>query len=76
MTINTLRRLFQYIRLPLGVASAQAIFQRHIGMFLQGIKGVRIYLDDVLIAGSTREEHLHRLAEVFKHLQNAGMRLN
>ena len=30
----------------------------------------------MLIAGSTHEEQLHRLTEVLKRLQNAGMRLN
>ncbi len=76
VTINTHRGLFQYNRLPFGVASAPAIFQRHIEMLLQDIEGVSIYLDDVLIAGSTHEEQLHRLTEVLKRLQNAGMRLN
>ena len=42
VTINTHRGLFQYNRLPFGVASAPAIFQRHIEMLLQDIEGVSI----------------------------------
>ena len=76
LTINTHRGLFQYNRRPFGVASAPAIFQRHMEVLLQGLDGVSIYLDDILVAGHTLYEHLNRLAEVLQHLENSGMRLN
>ena len=38
--------------------------------------GVSIYLDDVLVAGCTLDEHRNRLAEVLQRLENSGMRLN
>ena len=76
VTINTHKGLFRYNRLPIGVASAPAIFQRHIEMLLQGVDGVSVYIDDILLAGSTLEEHLCTLEEVLKRLQDAGLRLN
>lgn len=76
LTINTHRGLFQYNRLPFGVASAPAIFQRHMEVLLQGLDGVSVYLDDILVAGRTFDEHLHRLSEVLERLQKAGMHLN
>ena len=76
VTINTHRGLFQYNRLPFGVASAPAIFQRHMEVLLQGLDGVSVYLDDILVAGRTLDEHLSRLAEVLKRLEDSGMRLN
>ena len=76
VTINTHRGLFQYNRLPFGVASAPAIFQHHMEVILQGLDGVSIYLDDILVAGRTFDEHLSRLAEDLKRLENSGMRLN
>jgi len=45
-------------------------------VLLQGLDGVSIYLDDILVAGRTLDEHLSRLAEVLKRLENSGMRLN
>ena len=42
---------------------------------LQGIPGVFIYINDILITGRTNEEHLKHLAEVLLRLKEAGMRL-
>lgn len=51
LTINTQRGLFTYQRLPFGVMSAPAIFQRIMEGLVQGIPKVAIYLDDILITG-------------------------
>ena len=75
VTINTHRGLFRYKRLPFGVASAPSIFQRVMESLLQGIPGVCVYIDDILITGSTETEHLHNLSQVLSRLQSAGMRL-
>ena len=58
VTINTHKGLFRYNRLPFGVASAPAIFQRYMDSLLQGCKGVTAYLDDILVAGPTVAGHL------------------
>ena len=49
MTINTHMGLYQYNRLPFGVSSAPAIFQRTIENILKGIPRVCVYLDDILV---------------------------
>ena len=74
VVINTHKGLFRYTRLPFGIASAPGIFQRVIESVLQGIEGVIVYLDDILITGSTEEEHLHTLEEVLSRLEQAGLR--
>ena len=70
--INTHRGLYRYNRLPFGVSSAPAIFQRIMEGILQGIPNVAVYIDDILVTGKTDEEHLesghtgqspHRLQE-------------
>ena len=42
---------------------------------LQGIPGVCIYIDDILITGHTEEEHLEHLTEVLTRLSKAGLTL-
>ena len=73
--INTHKGLFKYNRLPFGVSSAPSIFQRIMETLLQGIPGVCVYIDDILITGRTVKEHLEHLEEVLKRMKEAGMRL-
>ena len=41
---------------------------------LQGIPKVVVYLDDILVARDSKEEHLSLLGEVLDHLERAGLR--
>ena len=75
MVINTQRGLFRYNRLPFGVSSAPGIFQRAMESLLQGIPNIAIYLDDILISGTSEEEHLKTLEIVLGRLQDAGLKL-
>lgn len=43
---------------------------------LQGIPGVSVYLDDILVMGKTESEHMCNLERVLSKLQEAGLRLN
>ena len=53
--------LFRYTRLAFGVSSAPGIFQRVMESLMQGLPGVTVYIDDILVAGATEEEHLKML---------------
>lgn len=75
LTVNTHKGLFTYNRLPFGVSSAPAIFQRTMEGLLQDIPGVVVYLDDILVTGVTQESHLKTLDEVLVRLKEAGLRL-
>ena len=74
-TINTHRGLYQLTRLPFGIASAPALFQKVMDTILQGATGVMCYIDDILVTGATEEEHLRNLEEVFRRLQAHGIRM-
>ena len=65
LVINTQRGLYEYTRLPFGVASAPLIFQKTMDTILQGMDGVICYLDDIFISGKTKEEHLDNLRRVY-----------
>ena len=75
VVINTQRGLFRYNRLPFGVSSAPGIFQRVMESILCGIPGVVVYIDDILVTGSTNAEHLAALEEALRRLEEAGLRL-
>ena len=74
-TITTHLGLFQYTRLPFGIASAPAIFQQQMEEILQGIPKTVCYLDDILITGQDDKEHLTTLQKVFERLHQWGLRL-
>lgn len=64
--------------MPFGLHSAPATFQR----LLDTILGpdlephVFVYLDDIIVISKTFHEHLELLAETFRRLRNAKLRLN
>ena len=75
VTINTHRGLYRYTRLPFGTASAPAIFQKTMDSILQGMEGVACFLDDILVTGSSEEEHLKNLESVLQSLMKHGVHL-
>ena len=75
VTISTHKGLFRYNRLPFGVAAAPAIFQRTMEGILQDIPHVQVCIDDILVADSSREEHIKTLAKVLSRLQQVGANL-
>ena len=73
VTINTHEGLFQFTRLPFGVASALVVFQCTMDAVLQGIPQVICYIDNILVTGKTKAEHLSNLEEVLKRLWEHGV---
>ncbi|CAF1510509.1 unnamed protein product [Adineta ricciae] len=76
LVINTPLGLFRYNRLPFGIASAPAIFQRVIDQVIAGIPNTVAYLDDILITGRTEDEHLRTLDMVLSKLAEFGFTCN
>ena len=76
VTINTHKGLFRYTRLSYGISVAPSIFQRALECVLADIPRVCIFLDDILVTGKTREEHVANLRWVLRRLDEAGLKLN
>jgi hypothetical protein len=72
VTINTHKGLYR----PFSVASAPALFQQIMEQLLQGIPGVGVYIDDILITGNSGREHLATLGRVLEILEQHGLRVN
>ena len=75
VVINTHKGLFQYTRLPFGIFSDPAIFQRVMEGLLQGMPHVSVYLNDILITGKNDVEHLAMLEAVLSRFEDAGLHL-
>ena len=43
---------------------------------LAGLPGVSVYIDDIIITGTTQEELLHHLTSVLDRIQQNGLRLS
>ena len=60
-TFQTPYGRYRYLRMPFGICVAQELFQKKMDKIFEGLSGVHIIVDDILVAGSTVEEHDDRL---------------
>ena len=69
--------LFEYTRMPFGLCNAPATFQRVMHLVLRGMlwKQVLVYLDDVVILGSSFEEAWVNLENTLKRFQEHNLKL-
>ncbi|XP_062584093.1 uncharacterized protein K02A2.6-like [Saccostrea cucullata] len=63
-------------RVPFGITSAPEIFQRRMSEILADITGADAIMDDIIIYGSTVEEHDERLDRVLDRIKEVGLKLN
>ena len=74
-TINTHKGLFRYTRLPFGISSSPAIWQRFIEQVLTGLSGTCVIMDDLLVGGTNDDEHLKNLDAVWIKSQTSQLRI-
>jgi hypothetical protein len=74
--VTTPFAFFEFLRMPFGLRNAAQTFQRFMDNVLRGIPFAYAYIDDVLIASTTPEEHLHHLRVVFERLTSYGIVVN
>ena len=75
VTVNTPKGLYSYQHLPFGISTAPPIFRKSIEQVLQGLTGVQVYFDDILVTGKDDMEHLKNLEAVMERLSKFGLRI-
>lgn len=68
--------LFEYVRMPFGLRNSAQTFQRFINEVVRGLPFVFAYLDDLLVASSSHNEHEAHLRQVFQRLDENGLVIN
>lgn len=68
---------YQFTRLPQGLKSSPAIFQRIMNEILGDLDGncASFYMDDCIIYSSTFTEHINHLRQVFTRFRDTGLKL-
>ena len=64
---------YRFTRMPFGLKSTNEVFQKRA---FEGIEGIHIVADDIIIASSTIEEHDKILTEVLQRAATRNVKLN
>ena len=71
----TEKGLFEWNRLSFGFCNAPSTFQRAMDKIFHGLDFVVIYLDDIIIASKSEQEHIEHMQEVFRRLNEHNIKL-
>lgn len=71
--ITTPFGLYEFLRMPFGLRNSAQTFQRLMHMVLRDLDFVFVYIDDILVASTSREQHFEHLRTVFKRLKDAAL---
>lgn len=69
---------YEYSRMPFGLKSAGASFQKLMNTVLTGIQGIKafVYLDDIVIYSHDLKTHMLKIEEVFLRLRKYNLKLS
>lgn len=68
---------YQFLRMPFGLKTAPATFQRAMDNVLRGLQGLHslVYMDDIIIYSTSIEEHIKDLRSIFDRLRKANLKV-
>lgn len=68
---------YEFSRMPFGLKTAPATFQRAMDNVLRGLQGIHclVYLDDILIYSSNLSDHIMKLRTVFDRLRQTNLKI-
>ena len=68
--------LYQFNRLPFGIKIASEIFQKYMSDTFGDLKGVKFYIDDLIIFGKDLDEHDLNIKAVMLRAKEKGIKFN
>lgn len=74
--ITTPFGLFEFTRMSFGLRNASNTFQRFMNQVTHGLEFVFTYIDDMLIASDSPEQHAEHLRTIFGRLREFGVTIN
>ena len=74
--ITTPFGLYEFTSMPFGLRNAAQTFQRFMDQVLHGLPFAYDYIDDILVASATKEDHLEHLRQVCRRLAANGIVIN
>lgn len=74
--ITTPFGMSEYARMPFGLRNGAQTFQRFVDEALRGLPFCFVYLDDILVFSTSRQEHNGHLRSLFHRLHHYGVVIN
>lgn len=68
--------LWEFLRMPFGLKNAAQSFQRLMDGILRDVPFAFVYLDDILVASRSPQEHTQHLQQLFSLLSSNGLVIN
>lgn len=67
---------YEFERMPFGLKTAPATFQRTMDNVLRGLQGLHclVYLDDIIVYSPSLQDHIDSLREVFDRLRETNLK--
>ena len=75
-TVATPFSRYSFKRLPYGINCAPEISHAKIQQLFESETGVKVFMDDIVVWGRTREEHDARLKRALATIRRSGLKLN
>ncbi|CAG4987577.1 unnamed protein product [Colias eurytheme] len=68
---------YEFKRMPFGLKTAPATFQRAMDNVLRGLQGIHcmVYLDDIIVYSSSLQEHIEKLRKIFERLRETNLKV-
>lgn len=68
---------FEFQRMPFGLKTAPATFQRAMDNVLRGLQGLHclVYLDDIIVYSSSLQDHISKLRKIFDRLRETNLKV-
>lgn len=67
---------YAYKRVPFGICSAPEVFHQKFKKVFEGLEGVEVYIDDILVWGINETDHNKKLKAVLERAKQNNVRFN